>query len=334
MKRLIEDIKNKTFKSSYLLFGSERYLVTQYRAKLKDALLDGADDMNFNAFEGKSVDFTEVCSIGNTLPFFADHRVIQLDGTGLFKAAGDTAKQMAAWIKELPETTTVIFTETEVDKRNVLYKAVNELGTACEMNGPDEKDLRIFVANRLKKDGRAIREKDVAYLLETVGYDMQNLCNELEKLVSYTMGRTEVTASDIDTVCVHQITGRIFDLTDAVAEGRKDDAIRHYSTMIRLREKPAAILYRLTTHFNNLLLAKDLVSHGRNSYDVASALGIKQYPADKYCAQSRKFTIEKLRKATELGIELENDFKSGKMPENMTAEYYVISLINMLQSRS
>lgn len=329
MKRLIEDIKNKTFKSSYLLFGSERYLVTQYRGKLKEALLCGSDDMNFNAFEGKAVDWAEVMSIGNTLPFFADHRVILLDGTGLFKSAGEAGKQLAAWVKELPDTTTVIFTETEVDKRNVLYKAVNEAGTACEMNGPDEKDLRVFVATRLKKDGRAIREKDVAYLLETVGYDMQNLCNELEKLIAFTMGRTEVTAQDIDTVCVRQISGRIFDLTDAVAQGNRDAALKHYGTMIKLREKPAGILYRLTSHFNSLLLTKDLVANGRSSYDVASALGIKQYPADKYVAQCRKMPLEKLREAAELGIELENDFKSGKMPENMVAEYYVVSLINM-----
>ena len=332
MKRLNDDIKNKTFKTCYLLFGTERYLVTEYRSMLRKALLDGADDINFNAFEGKATDFNEVMSIGSTLPFFADHRVIQLDGTGLFKAAGDVGKQLATWIRELPETTTVIFSETEVDKRNVLYKAVSETGTAVEMNGLDEKDLRMFVAKRLKKNGRDIREKDVAYLLESVGYDMQNICNELEKLIAYTMGREEVTAADIDAVCIHRISGRIFDLTDAVAEGRMDDAIKHYSTMIKLREKPAAILSRLETHFNNLLLTKDLASHGRNAYEVAGALGVKQYPAEKYCAQSRKFSFEKLRKATELGINLENDFKSGRIPESMVAEYYVLNLIEMLRS--
>ncbi len=329
MKRLKEDIQNKSFKTCYLLFGSERYLVTQYRGRLKCALLPEDDTMNLNSFEGKGIDWPEVMSIGTTLPFFADHRVVLLDGTGLFKAGGDLGNQVAAWVRELPESTTVIFTETDVDKRSALYKAVNEVGTACEMNGPDEQELRMFVAMRLKKEGRQIRERDIVYLLETVGFDMQNLCNELEKLIAYTMGRDTITVTDIDAVCVRQITGRIFDLTDAVSAGDKEAALHHYSTMLQLREKPAGLLAMLTSHFNRLLLTKDLLAHGRNSRDVASTLGIKQYPADKYCAQCRNYSLEKLRKATELGLKLDKDFKSGNMEEAIACEFYIISLLTL-----
>ena len=181
MQTLIEHIKSNTFKPVYLLYGSERYLVTLYRSKLKDAILAGDDGMNFNAFEGKAIDWNEVVGIAETLPFFSERRLILLDNTGIFKSASD----FADYLPNMPESTCLVFCETEVDKRSRMYKEVNKLGYACELNGPEEKDLRIFIASRLKKDGKNITGNDVDYLLDTVGADMLNISNEIEKLVAY-----------------------------------------------------------------------------------------------------------------------------------------------------
>ncbi|MBO7402699.1 MAG: DNA polymerase III subunit delta [Lachnospiraceae bacterium] len=327
MKTISEDIKNKTYKTCYLLFGTERYLVATYRSKLKDALVPPDDTINFNSFDGKGLDWNEVMSLGNTMPFFSDHRVIIIDGSGVFKGSGDTGSRVAEWIKTLPETTTVIFSETDVDKRSAPYKAVAETGYASEMNGLTENDLMTFIGQRLKKNGYNITGNDASYLLVNVGSDMQNLSNELEKLISYALGRTVITREDIDAVCVKQITGKIFDLTDAVGEKNKKKAMHAYSTMLALRERPAGILYRITSHFNYLLQVKDLVNKGKKAVDIAQALGIKQYPAEKYCKQCKNFTSDILRRAVELGLKYETDFKSGKMDEEIAAEMFLVSLL-------
>lgn len=53
MKSLQEDIKNQDFKQIYLLYGEENYLKQQYKEKLKKALVQEDDSMNFSMFEGK-----------------------------------------------------------------------------------------------------------------------------------------------------------------------------------------------------------------------------------------------------------------------------------------
>lgn len=53
MKSLQEDIKNQDFKQVYLLYGEENYLKQQYKEKLKKALVQEDDSMNFSMFEGK-----------------------------------------------------------------------------------------------------------------------------------------------------------------------------------------------------------------------------------------------------------------------------------------
>lgn len=52
MQTLNQDIKDRTFKPVYLLFGEEASLKKSYKSRLREALTDG-DTMNYNYFEGK-----------------------------------------------------------------------------------------------------------------------------------------------------------------------------------------------------------------------------------------------------------------------------------------
>ena len=59
MKTIDNDIKRQEFKKIYLLYGEERYLIRQYREKLKAALTTPDDTMNFSAFEGEDINVKE-----------------------------------------------------------------------------------------------------------------------------------------------------------------------------------------------------------------------------------------------------------------------------------
>ena len=85
MKKIMQDIKENNFERFYLLYGSEDYLKHQYRDKLIKALVDAEDNMNYSYFEGKKINVSEMLDIGDTLPFFADNRVIVVENSGLFK---------------------------------------------------------------------------------------------------------------------------------------------------------------------------------------------------------------------------------------------------------
>ena len=79
MKNILADIKNQEFKQVYLLFGEERYLKIQYRDKMVHALNPDDDTMNFTRFEGKGIDIKELISLGETIPFFAEKRILLID---------------------------------------------------------------------------------------------------------------------------------------------------------------------------------------------------------------------------------------------------------------
>nr|MDE7014008.1 DNA polymerase III subunit delta [Kineothrix sp.] len=129
MQRINEDIKSGNFKQSYLLYGEEAYLRKQYRDRLKQAMTADGDTMNYSYFEGKDISVPAVIDLAETLPFFADRRVIVIENSGLFKHGGE---QLAEYLQKPAESTYFIFVETEVDKRSKLFKTVSSKGMGVE----------------------------------------------------------------------------------------------------------------------------------------------------------------------------------------------------------
>ena len=69
MKMIENDINNNELKQTYLLYGEERYLIRQYKDKLKKAIMGDGDSMNLSEFEGKDIEQKEIIDIAETMPF-------------------------------------------------------------------------------------------------------------------------------------------------------------------------------------------------------------------------------------------------------------------------
>ena len=59
----------------------------------------------------------------------------------------------------MPATTTIIFVEEEIDRRNKLYKIIRDMGTVSEMNGLSEKNLKLFVVSLLDQEGSKLQKE-------------------------------------------------------------------------------------------------------------------------------------------------------------------------------
>ena len=155
MKSLNEDIKTGVFKQIYLLYGEEAYLKKQYKQKLTRAMISEDDTVNYTYYEGKGIHVAEVIDLAETMPFFAERRLIVIENSGFFKNA---APELADYLKNLPETAYFLFVESEVDKRGKMYKAVKEKGRIVELSRQDEKTLLYWIAGSVKKEGMKIKE--------------------------------------------------------------------------------------------------------------------------------------------------------------------------------
>lgn len=319
MQTLNKDIKEKTFKPVYLLFGDEPYLISSYKKKLREAIA-GDDTMNFNYFEGKAPDVREIISLADTMPFFAERRLILIDGSGFFKTASE---ELAEYLPQMPDTTCMVFCESEVDKRNRLYKRVKDLGYAAELKKQDSGQLMQWAANILMKDGKKITRQVMEYFLERTGDDMENIRTELEKLICYTMGRDVITKEDVDAVGTVHVTNRIFDMVSAITAGNTRKALDLYEDLLTLKEPPMRILFLIAKQFNQLLQVKELVSGGADKGTVASRLKVPPFVAGKLIAQAKAFTGEQILSCVEFCVESEEAVKTGRLSDRMAVELLI-----------
>ena len=322
MKKLNEDFKSGKFEQVYLLYGEEGYLKKQYKKRFIKAMIPEGDTMNYAHYEGKNIPVKEVIDLAETMPFFAEKRLIVFENTGFFKTAAGA--ELADYIKEMPETTYFIFVEEEVDKRNKLYKAVNTKGYAAALTMQDEEVLKRWIGQILRREGKEMSGETISYFLGKVGTDMENIQRELEKVICYGIDKATLTREEIDAVCVTQLSNHIFDMVDAVAAGNQRKALDLYYELLALKEPPMRILYLLSRQFRLLLEVKELMKTGADKAKIASVAKLHPFVAGKYMQQCRNFTTRELREAMEEAAELEEAVKTGRLGDRMSVEIYIL----------
>lgn len=321
MQRIAEDIKKGSFSSVYLLFGKENYLKRKYRNALKKALIPEGDTMNHRTYENGDVPVKELIDLAETMPFFAQYRVILINDSGLFKKGGE---ELAEYIPSVPESTILIFTEQEIDKRSRLYKAVADKGHVAEFAEQDENTLRKWILGELRKENKNITEQTMSCLMEKTGGDMENIEMELRKLFAYTMGKEVVTTQDVEAVCVTRTETQVFDMIDAIADRNQKRALELYYDLLAQKEPPMKILFWICRQFNILLQVKELRSQGFDKYKIADKTGQKPFFVGKYMSQAAKFEMAELKEAVREGVSLEEDVKTGKMDDRMSVEILIV----------
>ncbi|MCR5785614.1 MAG: DNA polymerase III subunit delta [Eubacterium sp.] len=323
MKTITEDIKSGKFKSCYLLYGDETYLVNQYAENLKKALTTDGDTMNYSYYSGKNADATAIIDQAETMPFFAEHRVIFVEDSGFFKNSAD---EMAEYMKNVPDYAVFIFKESQVDARTKMYKAVKAAGHITKFDKLKGDMLGKWVLSIIKKERKNITRSALNNFLSRNGDDMYMIKNELEKLFSYTLDKDTIDDDDVDAVCATQNFDHIFDMVDAITEGNIKKAMSLYKDLIVLKEPVSRILYMISRQYNILLQVKDLRAKGYDRDKIASELSLHPFVAKKTIILSENIKREDIKKAIYGCVNTDEMYKRGFIKDQIGVEMLIMEL--------
>ena len=279
-------------------------------------------NLNYSYFVGEKVDVEQITSMASTMPFFSDKRIIFIEDSKLFREANDLTEVLST----MPDTTYVVFVENGVDKRNKLYKYVSKNGYVVEMNGLSENELMAFVSSECKIFDKKISNLNISYLLGRIGYDMNVIHNECEKLCFYASDSDIIEKRHIDEICIVTLENKIFEMLDCIASGKKDRALILYNNLIALKESSIKILSLVTRHYN-ILYKISLGNKARvDSSTLASNIGIPPFALKKYGFQLQKYNKEELLKILEKCLDIEKKSKSGGIDPQIGVEMLIIEL--------
>ena len=323
IENLEKELKEGKLNSIYLLYGEELFLIENNLKKIKTLFGECIKGINYILIDEQNI--SEIISDIETPSFGYEKKLIIARNTGIFKKegkkkTGDISKikeKLTQYINEnikiIEDSVILVFIEEEADNKSELYKSIEKNGIICKFDfqKPIQIEQRIkAICNgyKVKIDSQTIK-----YFIECCGTNMQDLINEIRKLIEYTGTNGTIKREDIDKLSIKKIESVIFDLTDNL--GKKDikGALQVLKNLIYAKEPVAKILVTLYNHFKKLYITKIAIN---NNKDIASSLNLKpnqMFLTTKYKVQSKFFTENDLRNIIQELCDLDYQFKSGKI---------------------
>ena len=267
--------------------------------------------------------FGEIISDLETPSFGFEKKLIIAKNTGLFKKEGrkkapkndQTIKsKLLEYLKEnfeyIKDSVILVFVEDEADKSELL-DFINKNGIVCnfEYQKPAQIQARIkAITNAYKVN---IDTPTLSYFIECCGTDMQDLINEIRKLIEYEGQGGTITKDDIDNLSIKKMESIIFDLTDSLGKKNTKVAIEVLRNLIIAKEPVQKILITLYGHFKKLYLVKLAL---KNNKDIIYALDLKPnqtFLVNKYKMQAGYFKTSEIRRILKELCDLDYKYKIG-----------------------
>jgi len=312
----------------YIFHGEDDLAIEEAVDKMRRAMGENGD-LNTSTFDGESANVHDILNAAASYPFLADMRLVivrGLIGWVTRKGAGETGKKAVAQLKEalpnLPDTARLVLIESPLEDTNAILKMAkdNERGYVKNFSVP--KDLRAWVIKRaLDAYGVTIEPKAADALASVIGTDLRRADNELVKLVSYTDG-APITEADVAALTPYVAEANLFNMIDALAEGRGQLALTLMHRALREKDNnPFSMFGRVTSHFRNLLLAKEAYLLGTS---VMTAVGARHsFVAEKFTKQARLFTLDELETIYRRLQRYDADMKIGRIDAELALDLFV-----------
>lgn len=321
IEELEKKLKNETLDSIYLLYGEELFLLENILKKIKKNFGECIKGINYIQIDDTNI--AEIISDIETPAFGYEKKLIVARNSGILKKEGkrknaEIAKlreKLADYIKNnyklIQESVVLVIVEENVENKNVLYKEIDKVGVVCNF----EYQKPIQIEKRLKAICQAykvnISDFEVRYLIESCGTNMQDLINEIRKLIEYAGENGTIKKEDIDKLSIKKLESVIFDLTDNLGKKETRKALQVLNNLIYTKEPIQKILVTLYNHFKKLYITKIAI---KTNKDIITSLNLKPnqtFLVNKYKTQSRYFDEEDLRQILQNLRDLDYNYKIG-----------------------
>lgn len=291
---------------AYYFCGEDPYSLSKGVRAILERTNPDLRDMNTQSLKAPLA--ADVQNAAETLPFFDELRVVVVT-----EFDADTANALADYAPRAPESTALLFVRPgKAPAANPLYKALLGLERAVSFDPLSPEQAQAFLQKRAKENGIPLDAAAGHLMIQYLGVDLGALENTLLMLGAYVGFGNRVTQKAVET-CVQPCSEyRVFSVMDKLWAGNKKEGVRELAALIG---DPAESAMGLATLFERnvrtVVNAKQLQLGGKSDAEVAAALGVAPFAAQKAARNAKKRSLEQLVKMLENFIAVEWKQKQG-----------------------
>jgi DNA polymerase III subunit delta len=316
----------------FFLFGNDEFAITR---KLKDFDADFTDPtsagMNTARLEARSMNENDLNTAVNAMPFLAKRRLVLLANPSAKYNNPAARKKFLEFIEKAPDTTRVVLYES-VEPRDAekhwLIKWAQKNDKLIQTKAfmlPRLKDMTGWITNETKQQGGQIDPRAAEMLKEMVGVDTRQAGMEIAKLLAYVNWARQVKAEDVEAVCIVTSQQSVFDFVDALSNGNGKSA-QHLLHRLLETEDPFTLWGMVVRQFRLLIQTREILDGRGTKEDVARALGVHPYVAEKTTGQAAHFSMEALEAIYHRLLKIDEGVKTSQIALDLAMDTLVVEL--------
>ena len=317
LAELLHELAAGALRRAYLLAGDEPLLRDDSLAALRRAALGDVDpSFDLDRFDAA----TPAGVLGDalrTLPVLAARRlVILVEPQGRGGAERPLLDAVADWVGGSGECDALLVVAAEQpDRRARWVKAFGDAVVVCEAPR-GTREIAAFARAEAERQQLRLERGVAEALAERVGPQLLLLRQELAKLALLAGPGNALSRAHVEVGTALAAEQPVWDLTDAIGEGRSADALHALARLLAGGAPPPVVLGALVSHFRRLLRSA-----------AGGAISGPPFVQRKLAEQARRYGAPRLRGA--LGALHETDLAlkgAGALKPELALERVVIAL--------
>lgn len=307
----------------YLLYCDDKAILNNEIEKIKNNLAISEDDIIYYNIN----DVQNIVMDAQTISMFSNNKLLIIDSTSYLgdKRDIDNISLLENYFDNYNSNTYMIFISysSSIDSRRKLVKLISAKGITKKLEISDNY-LDNYILNYMNENGYKFDKLLCTYLISRCGHNLDNLRNELDKLMLYKYDDKVITRDDINRLTSENIEDSIFDLVSAIIKKDTAKAINLYNNFTLEGMDVSQIINMLASQVRLLYQVKRLYNEGKSNDDIAKILEFKSVYRVKYLLSDSYYYSENdlLRILSDLA-DLDRDIKLGLRDGNVGIELLI-----------
>ncbi|PSB15420.1 DNA polymerase III subunit delta [filamentous cyanobacterium CCP2] len=307
-----------------LLTGDDQFAIRQKLEQYKSELDPQWLEFCYHRFPASALE--QAISAARTPSLSGGKRLVVVEDCNL-KQWGDAQLESFQQLAQVPDSTTLVFMATNVDKRLKIYKHLIKYGQCFELSliPPWRTDLiEEAIATQAKRMKLRLPKDAIEYLAEAIGNDMIRVASELCKLATHANGQS-IHLTEVQSLIPCQTQSNL-QLAEAVRNGESEAVVRLIDELLARSEPVMVMVATLLTQFRTWLWVKSAISSGiKNNTEIAQICNVGNPNRLYYLRQEvATMPIKSLIRAVTKLVDLEMSIKQGYVNANSILPFLLV----------
>ncbi len=233
-------------------------------------------------------------------------------------------EKLSSLLARLSDAVCLVMIEQKVDRRlKQLVNLIEQQGVLAEIGREQPRTLQAWIEAECRRQGLSIEHLAAESLIDRCDGSMQIIWQEMNKLFLYC---SYASCKNIDFQLIAELSlpdlrGNIFDLTDALSDGRTEKTLFLVDTLIGQKQPVQLIQFMLARHIRQLICAAELARPDR----IAAELKVMPFVANRLANQAKRFDLKTLEDLYARCFDTDMLVKTGQINDRLALETLLVA---------